>query len=160
MKNNNANGGKNKKFNKNNKKPSRPKNEMYDVLLKTPYLGNRGLEVPASQVEAAFDHLMENKIFDILSVPVQIAKSTLFSDPERKGYINVGYLKEIDYATDTVCVCVYGGYVERIEAITTDEYGLAIQPRIITDRDGDFVTFTAFDMIIPNTADLEAATEE
>ena len=155
MKNNNANGGKNKKFNKNSKKPSRPKNEMYDVLLKTPYLGNRGLEVPASQVEAAFDHLMENKIFDILSVPVQIAKSTLFGDPERKGYINVGYLKEIDYATDTVCVCVYGGYVEKIEAITTDECGLAVQPRIITDRDGDFVTFTAFDMIIPESADLE-----
>lgn len=158
MKNNN-NAGK-KKFNKNSKKPARPKNEMYDVLLKTPYLGNRGLEVPAAQVEAAFDHLMNNKIFDILSVPVQIAKSTLFGDPERKGYINVGYLKEIDYATDTVCVCVYGGYVEKIEAITTDEYGLAVQPRIITDRDGDFVTFTAFDMIIPEAADLEAATEE
>lgn len=158
MKNNNV--GKNKKFNKGNKKPSRPKNEMYDVLLKTPYLGNRGLEVPAAQVEAAFDHLMNNKIFDILSVPVQIAKSTLFGDPERKGYINVGYLKEIDYATDTVCVCVYGGYVEKIEAITSDEYGLAVQPRIITDRDGDFVTFTAFDMIIPESADLEDVIDE
>lgn len=144
MKNNN--GG--KKFNKNSKKPMRPKNEIFDFTIAQPYTGNKGREVSNAQVEGAFEHLQMNKIFDILSVPVQIAKSVMFSDPDRKGFINVGYIKEIPDTYDMISVCVYGNYVEKIDDISQDT-GVIIKPRIITDREGDFVTFTAFDLVIP-----------
>lgn len=138
--NNNNRGGNNKYQN------DRPKNKTLTLPLPENYVANRNKEIDKEQVIAAFKFLSDNQVFGMLSTSVQITKATLFGDETKKGFMNVGFIKDVDSDASSIDVTFYGSYVDKIEDLI-NAYRLEVSPRIIVDRDGDFVAFTNFDLI-------------
>lgn len=124
----------------------RPKNKTITFDLPTTYTANRGKEIDTEQVVSAFNFLSSNEVFGMLSTSVQISKATMFGDETKKGFMNIGFINDVNMEDNIMSVTVYGSYADKIEDLV-NAYRLQVVPRIICDRDGDFVAFTNFDLI-------------
>lgn len=129
----------------NNRRNDRPRNENIEFPLIDTFRSRSDQELDANQIYGILKDLNEDGVFGTISVYVQIPRSILMNDPEKKGFMNVGFIREVDVDRRVVDVTVYGNQVESVKNIMADKTVFLV-PKIISDRNGDFSTFTNFNL--------------
>ena len=143
----------NKKFNggkryNNSRGNDRPRNEKMTFPIATTYYTKAGQswnEMDTQTVDDVITSLKANDGFKLLSVPVQSTRAALLDDSERRGFSVSGYITDFDMNERSVEINVYSTYVGDVKRIANTLY---LNPRIISDRDGNFVSFSNFDLMV------------
>ena len=142
----------NKKFNGgkryNNRGNDRPRNEKMTFPIATTYYTKAGQswnEMDTQTVDDVITSLKANDVFKLLNVPVQITRAALLDDSEKRGFSVIGYITDFDMNERSVEINVYSTYVGDVKRISNTLY---LNPRIISDRDGNFVSFSNFDLMV------------
>ena len=139
----------NPKYQKNSRRNDRPRNEDFEFPLVGNFYSRSDMEMDANQIYGVLSDLNDQKVFSTISIYTQIKRSDLTKDPEKKGFMNVGFIRSYNADDGTMSVTVYGNHVSAIKEIL-DTNDIFISPRIISDRNGDFQSFTTFDMkVVP-----------
>lgn len=147
----NNNGGnnrsnKNSKYGNNN---NRPRNKVMTFELVSTFYSKNNTEMDREAVMDVLESLDDDGIFTVLSTPVQIARGLLFNDNEKKGNMNVGYITSVNREKNTVDVTIYSTSVAKIEDLCL-AYKPRFVPNMISAKDGSFVTFVSFDLVLDN----------
>ena len=142
----------NKKFNGgkryNNRGNDRPRNEKMTFPIATTYYTKAGQswnKMDTQTVDDVITSLKANDVFKLLNVPVQITRAVLLDDSEKRGFSVIGYITDLDMNERSVEINVYSTYVGDVKRIANTLY---LNPRIISDRDGNFVSFSNFDLMV------------
>ena len=90
---------------------------------------------------ATLESLNDNGIFEVLSVPVQIKRGLLENNHERRGNVNIGFIKSISISDLSADIVVFGPNVENIEKLN-----LQLTARVLVKNE-QVSTFLGFDLV-------------
>lgn len=133
----------NKKFNKNRpqQQSDRPRNKTitYPLVMSGTTKNDRTYDV--NDALATLESLNDNGIFEVLSVPVQINRGLLENNHERRGNVNIGFIKSISISDLSADIVVFGPNVENIEKLN-----LQLTARVLVKNE-QVSTFLGFDLV-------------
>lgn len=152
---NKKNGGKNFKNNDRDTfktdKPKRPKKAtmtfpIVGLFTSVDRQGNK-TEVDYDVVADTLMSLNDNKVFEILTQNVGIARSLVTGDDTKTGTLVVGFINDIfeDETGLNADLTIYGTSVETVKGLMADG-DLLLEPKILT-YDGQFKCFNGFNLI-------------
>lgn len=131
--------------NQNTNHTPRPRNEDYAIKITDNFVSTSKTVMDADTIMDVLTGLSTDGVFSVISVPIQISRSYFFDEPERKGNMNIGYIRSIDRENMIADVTIYSTSVENFKKkLESDD--LILSPRILS-RGTDFGTFLSFDII-------------
>lgn len=133
--------------NNNYKKSERPRNETFEFPFVNEFKSRSSQVMDANQIIGILSDLNADDVFGTISCYVQIERKLVFNDPEKKGWMNIGFIKSVNTDAMNVSVTIYGNQVQTIKNLL-EEKQLYFSPNVISDRNGDFSIFTNFNLVV------------
>ena len=129
-----------------NNKPARPRNETMAFKFADVFTSTQGVDMDRAEIIDVLNNLNNDGVFSVLSTPVQISRSLLLNDPERRGNMNVGFIQNVNVDDGTLSVTIYATSIEKMKELMNTK-DVRVAPRILAKND-EFLTFLSFDFIV------------
>lgn len=126
------------------KKPKneKPRNARLTFSVLCTGVNKNGFEYDPQECFDILADLEKNRVYDVINIPVQVARNLIDPDSGKNGQSTVAHVLEYDAQENELAIMVYANYVQKIDQVPC----LMIEPRLMV-RDGHVTSILSLDIV-------------